>query len=89
VKIPLLPVTFKAKENIMADKPDELRKLIDVATDMVLPAKVRADTIKYIGNIGTREALLALLELAANEALTKNEREQAVKLAREIIRAGH
>lgn len=73
----------------MADTPDELKKLVDVATDMVLPIKVRADTIKYIGNIGTREALLALLELAANEQLTKNEREQALKYARDIIKAGH
>ena len=73
----------------MAEKPDELKKLIDVATDMVLPAKVRNNTIKYIGNIGTREALLALLELAANEKLTKNERELAVKHARDIIKSGH
>jgi len=73
----------------MADTPDELKKLVDVATDMVLPIKVRTDTIKYIGNIGTREALLALLELAANEQLTKNEREQALKYARDIIKSGH
>jgi hypothetical protein len=73
----------------MAETPDELKKLVDVATDMVLPIKVRGDTIKYIGNIGTREALLALLELAANEQLTKNEREQALKYARDIIKSGH
>ena len=73
----------------MAEKPNELRKLMDVATDMVLPTKVRNDTIKYIGNMGTREALLALLELAANEKLTKNEREMAIKQAREIIKSGH
>ncbi len=73
----------------MSETPDELRKLVDVATDMVLPAKVRVDTIKFIGNIGTREALLALLELAANEQLTKNERENALKYARDIIKSGH
>jgi len=73
----------------MSETPDELRKLVDVATDMVLPAKVRIDTIKFIGNIGTREALLALLELAANEQLTKNERENALKYARDIIKSGH
>jgi hypothetical protein len=73
----------------MVEKPDELKKLVGVATDMVLPAKVRSDTIKYIGNIGTREALLALLELAANETLTKGEREQAIKEARDIIKSGH
>ncbi|MFC1921137.1 hypothetical protein ACFLYQ_05375 [Chloroflexota bacterium] len=73
----------------MAEIPDELKKLVDVATDMVLPLKVRNDTVKYIGNIGTREALLALLELAANEKLTKNEREQALKYAKDIIKSGH
>ena len=73
----------------MSEIPDELKKLVDVATDIVLPSKVRSDTIKYIGNIGTREALLALLELAANEQLTKNERENALKYARDIIKAGH
>jgi len=73
----------------MSDLPDELKKLMDVATDLVLPSKVRADTIKYIGNVGNRDALLALLELAANEKLTKNERETALKYARDIIKAGH
>ena len=73
----------------MAEQPDELKKLIAVATDLMLPAKVRTDTIKYIGNMATREALLALLELAANEQLTKGERELALKHAREIIKSGH
>jgi len=73
----------------MAEQPDELKKLVAVATDLVLPAKVRIDTIKFIGNMGTREALLVLLELAANEQLTKGERELALKHAREIVRSGH
>ena len=73
----------------MAEKPDEVKKLVAVATDLILPTKVRLDTIKFIGKIATREALLALLELAANERLTKGERELAVKYAREIIRSEH
>ena len=73
----------------MAEKPDELKKLVAVATDLMLPVKVRIDTIKFIGNMGTREALLALLELAANEQLTKGERELALKHARGIVRSGH
>jgi len=73
----------------MAERPDELKKLVSVATDLVLPAKVRIDTIKYIGNMATHEALLTLLELAANEKLTKGERELALKHAREIIKSGH
>lgn len=73
----------------MAEKPDELEKLVTVATDLMLPTKVRLDTIKFIAKIATREALLALLELAANERLTKGERELAVKYARDIIRSEH
>ena len=70
----------------MEQRSDELKKLLEVATDVVLPPKVRSDTIKFIGNIGNREALLALLELAANEKLTRKEREDAVQYARDIIK---
>lgn len=73
----------------MVKQPEELKRLVAVATDLVLPIKVRTETIKFIGNIATREALLALLELAANEQLTKGERELALKHAREIIKSGH
>tara|TARA_B100000315_G_C14234294_1_gene432436 strand:+ start:211 stop:435 length:225 start_codon:yes stop_codon:yes gene_type:complete len=73
----------------MAEQPDELKKLVAVATDMVMADKLRADAVKIIGNIGTHEALLALLSLAADEQLTKKERELALKYAREIIKAGH
>ena len=71
----------------MAEQPDELKKLVAVATDVMLPAKVRMDTIRFIGNMANREALLALLELAANEQITKKERELALKHAGEIIRS--
>ncbi|MFC2020434.1 hypothetical protein ACFLU1_01375 [Chloroflexota bacterium] len=73
----------------MEEKPDELMKLVAVATDLVLSAKLRAKSIEMIGNISTHEALLALLELAANSQLTKNERELALKLARGIIKSEH
>jgi hypothetical protein len=72
----------------MAEKSDELKKLLAVATDLVLPAKIRTDSIKSIGDMATREAFLALLELVANEQLTKGERELAIKYAREMIRSG-
>ena len=73
----------------MVEQPEELKKLVAVATDLVLHVKVRIDTIKYIGNMASREALLALLELAAIEQLTKEERDLALKYAREIIKSGH
>lgn len=71
----------------MAEQPDELKKLIAVANDLMLSAKLRLDSIGLIGNIGTHEALLALLGLAANAQLTKRERELALKHAQKIIKS--
>ncbi|MFC2026381.1 hypothetical protein ACFLUX_00180 [Chloroflexota bacterium] len=66
----------------------ELQKLSAIATDMDLVAKLRTQAIQSIGNIGTHEALLALLDLAANEKLNVNERDLALKQARNIIKQG-
>ena len=73
----------------MADKADEVKKLVGIATDLELTAEMRIKAIESIGNIGTHEALLALLNMAGNEALLKVERDRAVKQARELIKAGH
>ncbi len=73
----------------MAEQPDELKKLVAVATDSGLSSKLRTQATELIGNIGTHDALLSLLALAANEQLTKKERELALKRAREIVRSGH
>jgi len=72
----------------MVSQPNELRKLADVATDLGLSSELRTKAIELIGNIGTHEALLALLELVANEKLTRGEKELALKQAREIIKSG-
>ena len=73
----------------MAEKPDELKKLVAIAADLELYSDLRKKAIERIGNVGTHEALLAVLSLAANEKLTKGERDLALKHAREIIKAGH
>ena len=73
----------------MAEQPDDLKKLVAVATDLGLSSELRTKAVKLIGNIGTHDALLALLDLAANEKLTKGERERALKHAREIVKAGN
>ncbi len=73
----------------MAEQPEDLKKLVDVANDLGLFAELRTKAIKLIGNISTHEALLALLSLAANEQLTKKERELALKHARTIVKTGH
>ncbi len=72
----------------MPDQPNELRKLAAVATDLGLSSELRTKAVELIGNIGTHEALLALLELVANEKLTRGEKELALKQAREIIKSG-
>ena len=72
----------------MPEQPTELNKLATVATDLELSADMRIKAIELLGKIGTRDALLALLELAANEHLVTAERDLALRQAREIIRSG-
>ena len=71
----------------MSEKLDELKKLAAIATDMELAAKLRAQAIESLGEIGTHEALLVLLNLAANEKLNVSERDLALKRARNIIKS--
>jgi len=71
----------------MAEQPDELKKLVSIATDLKIAGELRTKAIELIGNIGTHEALLALLGLVANEGLIKREREFALKRAQEIIKS--
>ena len=73
----------------MSEKPNELEKLSAIATDMELSNDLRTKAIELLGNIGTHDALLALLALAADEKLNVSERDLALKKAREIIKAGH
>jgi len=70
----------------MSEQPDELKELAAIAANMKLSTKMRTDAINDIGNRGTHEALLALLDLAANEELITKERDLALKQAREIIK---
>jgi hypothetical protein len=64
----------------------EIQKLCAIATDLDLVPKIRTQAIESISNIGTHEALLALLGLAANDKLHVNERDLALKQARNIIK---
>ena len=70
----------------MAGQSNELKKLSAIASDLGLSAELRTKSIELIGNIGTHDALLVLLDLAANEELIKEERYLALERAREIIR---
>ncbi len=72
----------------MAEHADQLKKLGTIAVDLELTADLRIKAIEMIGRIGTHEALLVLLDLAANEKLIREERDLAIKQAREIIKSG-
>ncbi len=70
----------------MPERPDELKRLAEIAADMKLPADLRRKAIEQVGAIFTHESLLALLDIAANENLINKERDLALKLAREVIK---
>jgi HEAT repeat protein len=72
----------------MSENPNELKKLADIAADVDISSELRIRAVEEIGKIGTREALLTLLELVANEKLVTKEREFALKKAGEIIKSG-
>ena len=73
----------------MPEPPAELKKLATIATDMELSAEMRVKALETIGRIGSHEALLVLLEIAANEGLIRHEREIALKFASQIVRSSH
>lgn len=70
------------------NKIDELKKLANIVTDMQLDGKIRSQAISQLGEIASHEALLVLLNLAANDKLNVDHRDLALKKAREIIKKG-
>lgn len=73
----------------MSQQANELQKLTTIAVDLGLSAELRVKAIELLGRIGTHEALCALLDLAANEELIREERELALKQAGIIVKSGH
>jgi hypothetical protein len=67
---------------------EELRKLANIATDMHLDGKMRNEAVKQLGELASHEALLVLLNLAANDKLNVEERDLALKKARDIVKKG-
>jgi len=65
---------------------NELQKLSTIAADMTFTEKIRHEAMQSIDNIGNHEALLALLNLAANKNMTVKDRDLALKFAREVIK---
>ena len=73
----------------MAENADELNKLAAIANDYEMVSDMRHKAMEHIGRMGSPEALRVVLDLAANERLPVEERELALKYARDIIRAGY
>ncbi|OGN89148.1 MAG: hypothetical protein A2158_01155 [Chloroflexi bacterium RBG_13_46_14] len=70
------------------ERSEELRDLVTAANNLNFPMKLRTDAVESIGRIGTHEALLALLDMAGNDQLSKKERELIIKLASNLIKSG-
>jgi hypothetical protein len=75
---------FKEEDN----KYDELKKMANIATDLQLSNKMRIQAINLLGDMATHESLLVLLNLAANDKMHIDERDLALKRAREIVKKG-
>jgi len=67
---------------------DELKKMASIATDLQLSSKVRIQAINLLGDMASHESLLVLLNLVANDKLNIDERDLALKRAREIVKKG-
>jgi hypothetical protein len=70
------------------NKLDELKKMANIATDLQLASKMRIQAINLLGEMASHESLLVLLNLAANDKLNIDERDLALKKAREIVKKG-
>lgn len=73
----------------MTEQSPEVKKLAEIANSMDYPPKLRSGAIESLSRIGTHEALLALLEMAGNEAMTRQDRELALKHAAKIVKSSH
>ena len=62
--------------------------MANIATDLQLASKMRIQAINLLGDMASHESLLVLLNLAANDKLNIDERDLALKRAREIVKKG-
>ena len=73
----------------VAGQVDEIEKLKGIATDSALSSALRVKAIEALGDLGTHQALLGLLDIAANQETVLEERDLALRMSREIIKLGH
>ena len=72
----------------MAEISKEVEKLKTIATNKQLNYWERENAIRALGDIGNKEAALALLDIANDRELYYWERELALSKARNILSAG-
>ena len=70
----------------MSDISEQVEKLKTLATNKDLNYWEREQATKALGDIGSKEAALALLDIANDKGLYSYERELALSKAREILR---
>ena len=81
-------VVVTGMEEGVVEETNRLQKLVTIATDLTISSELRIRSIVQLGRIGTHEALVALLDMVANEALPWNERMRALKQAERILKSG-
>lgn len=67
--------------------PEEVEKLKNLATNIELLSSEREKAIEALGDIVTKEAALALLDIAGDTRLLASEREKALDQARKILKS--
>ena len=67
--------------------PEEVDKLKNLATNLELSPSEREKAIKALGDIVTKEAALALLDIASDSRLLPWERATAIDQARKILKS--
>ena len=70
----------------MAEETDRLHKLVTIATDLNISRELRTRAITQLGKIGTHAALVALLNLVADETFVWEERMLALKQAERTLK---
>ena len=70
----------------MAEETDRLHKLVTIATDLNISRELRTRAIIQLGKIGTHAALVALLNLVADETFVWEERMLALKQAERTLK---
>jgi hypothetical protein len=70
----------------MAEDTDQLRKLISIASDKEISRELRTRAIIQLGSIGSHAALVALLNLVADETSVWEERMLALRQAEKTLK---